>query len=74
MVKDSRPAETSTSLLRKFLSDKIIKFYEDLSAHVQAVDPQFPLDQVKVMSDFLRWKKRQSERNPPPPAAEDELG
>lgn len=38
----------------KFLSDKIINFYENLSSQFQAVDPQFRLNQVEVMLDLLR--------------------
>lgn len=55
----------------KLFFDKIIEFYENLSVQIQEVDPHFPLDQVKVMSDVLRWKKKQSERNTPSPDVGD---
>lgn len=47
-----------------FLITKLIELYEALTILIKSVDPNFPLNKVQALSEFLLWKKGQKAPSP----------
>lgn len=58
-------------LLKSSFFNKIMELYEILLCQIQSVDPDFHLDKVEDLSNFLQWKKDQAAKKAPPPEDKD---